>query len=456
MKKCATLLFVAFLSLNSLQAQFNYCSVPITGVSNNSGLSVFNNEFYVTAYPNNTHDFRILTDGNCNQKTQGYFPEINLHAVVVVNNTHYLIGSSSIDSVPMVIELNNNFEVVNSHRLTLGQGATKGIVINLKELNDTSFKTIVWDLDSLKHTKYSLNSNFGFENFLVEPGYNYKKGQEHYFTYNNDSVWAIDIDNNLVWSKTVPPDQNGNMNTPSIAYGGYFGMEFINNCVYVALECIKAQYDASLGKMVIRSGIEIHKYSQADGKLIKKQVEYTKENDRLADLIMKTANNSLYIVAHAEITEQSEKKYSLMLTILDSNLVPTYYEESLESSIYHTYVNGLEISSNNNIGVLYQKYLNGTPASYLLEIENPVGINSKEYSVSSTFIAPNPFSREIRILEKNIQNYSYKFINSLGQIILQGNTSNNIIPSDNLPAGIYVLSLENSLTRSLQQVIKVD
>jgi hypothetical protein len=83
------------------------------------------------------------------------------------------------------------------------------------------------------------------------------------------------------------------------------------------------------------------------------------------------------------------------------------------------------------------------------------GINETE-SNNSLQLYPNPVSDELRIdLNDKNENLDFEILNSLGQVVLSGNlTENNVIKTSNFPSGLYLIKFENSRNLEVIKFIK--
>lgn len=67
---------------------------------------------------------------------------------------------------------------------------------------------------------------------------------------------------------------------------------------------------------------------------------------------------------------------------------------------------------------------------------------AKRLKFSNQAIYPNPVSNELRINGINgYQIWNYSISNLLGQEIMKGNLTSNVISMSNLPKGMYILTL---------------
>lgn len=67
---------------------------------------------------------------------------------------------------------------------------------------------------------------------------------------------------------------------------------------------------------------------------------------------------------------------------------------------------------------------------------------AKRLKFSNQAIYPNPVSNELRINGINdYQIWNYSISNLLGQEIMKGNLTSNVISLSNLPKGMYILTL---------------
>jgi hypothetical protein len=87
-----------------------------------------------------------------------------------------------------------------------------------------------------------------------------------------------------------------------------------------------------------------------------------------------------------------------------------------------------------------------------------VDMNGIEETGSNNYIQlyPNPVSDELKIeFNDNNENLDFEILNSLGQIVVIGNlTENQVIKTSNFPSGLYLMKFENGRTLEVKKFIK--
>jgi endoglucanase len=148
--------------------------------------------------------------------------------------------------------------------------------------------------------------------------------------------------------------------------------------------------------------------------------------------------------------------YNLLQWDNDQLHNPTTLQKSIDGQVYTNLINQCELltnytdKQNNTNGTTFYRLALHTPNGVKYSNVVSLGYNNNAYSIS-----PNPCTNTINIITANKNQLTFTLINNLGNTVLKGLVANNKIDVQQLPAGLYILNVEDGVRKQTFKVVKM-
>ncbi len=441
--------------------QFTNCTWHSPNGASQSFLESSNSNFILSANSNPEKAIQNFAPGACEPENSYDF---GLNEILVVRATlnGYIAGGwNKMDSIPVLLELGPDFNLIATHQVSIDISSGKGRIYNLVRISyGWVLEFLPSDPEDFIPNVIFCNSDFSLDTIIKNDMSGELFSSEGDLYVNNGlRIVRYNANREKTLTINIPPDQDGNMTKPAISYYPMTGIVAKDGYIYTSISLLKVIYQS--GSFKSYYDVQLRKYRE-NGTLVKSyQLEkqgvlYTNSFGVLSNHFLQLQDNKLFLIGNTA-AEHGEKDEALFLLATDTDLNPLFFNDTLGRVNKEIGPYGLAIDEQGDIAVLYETYTSpGVPSDFylmqLFDLEY-TSINSTE--ISNLKIYPNPVLNELNITGPEAQETMVTIQDQLGHTLLEQWLPNNNKLNLAIKPGIYILTINQKDNIYRKRILKL-